>query len=65
MPPHEQFLKSMYFIVITISTTGYGDLNPKNSNEIIFVNIVMVLGVLVFSFSTSALGNVNNLIRFL
>ena len=33
-----------------MSTVGFGDYNPKSNNERLFCALILVLGVLVFSF---------------
>lgn len=48
----------MYFITQTITTVGYGDVNPGNIIERIFVIGLMYVGVIVFSFASGSLGSI-------
>ena len=59
LSPLKQMLLSFYFIIQTISTVGYGDVNPKSNNEMLFDIFVMLNGVIIFSYSVSALSNVS------
>ena len=49
------YVRSLYFTVTTITTVGFGDITPQTSIEMIFAVIVMICGVGVFSYATSAL----------
>jgi hypothetical protein len=40
---------------------GYGDVNPKSNNEMLFDIFVMLNGVIIFSYSVSALSNVHSI----
>jgi uncharacterized membrane protein len=44
--------------VTTIVTVGYGDITAISSGEKIVAVILMVIGVIAFSFATGALGNI-------
>lgn len=39
-------------------TVGYGDITPKNKNEIAFSIIVMLLSSIVFAYSLNTMGNI-------
>ena len=41
---------SMYWAVTTLTTTGYGDITPQNSTEMIYGMFIMALGKLYFGF---------------
>jgi hypothetical protein len=41
-----------------MSTVGYGDINPTNSKERIFAIVVMLFGVVIFSFISGSLSSV-------
>ena len=41
-----------------MTTVGYGDVNPQNTGERIFVILLMVTGVLLFSFMSGSLAAV-------
>ena len=52
-----RYLTSMYFIMSTFSTVGYGDISASNHVEQLFCIFAMVIGVAVFSSATSAITN--------
>jgi CRP-like cAMP-binding protein len=54
----EMYVSSIYFIMYTILTIGYGDISPVNSIERFFVILIMLVGVLLYSFAVSSLGNI-------
>lgn len=49
------YFLSLYFTVETITTVGYGDVSPTNTKERIFLLLLMILGVISFSFIASGL----------
>lgn len=53
-----KYLVSLYWSITTISTTGYGDITPKNEKEYTFSLSVMVLGSLFFGYSLNFMGEV-------
>lgn len=44
-----------YYILTTLTTTGFGDIVPYTTNERFFATLMMLLGVLYFSFLMSVL----------
>ena len=40
----------MYYAFTTLSTVGFGDFYPKSDNERIFCAIILVGGVMIFSY---------------
>ena len=50
------YLVGWYFIATTVTTVGYGDINPVSNVERFFCNLLMFIGVISFSFATGALG---------
>ena len=46
---------ALYFTIQTITTVGYGDVNPANMSERIFVICLMLAGVIAFSFIAGGL----------
>lgn len=54
-PDVGKYLFSMYFTITTITTVGYGDILASNVLERIMCMIIMLIGVLAFSFGTSML----------
>jgi hypothetical protein len=54
-PGPRQYLSALYFAFTTVTTTGYGDLSPKNSLEQGICILLMSAGVVFFAFLTSTL----------
>ena len=52
------YLTSIYFSVTTITTVGYGDITGSNTLERGVSVIVMMIGVIGFSFATGALSSI-------
>lgn len=48
----------VYWTITTITTVGYGDISATNTTERIVACIIMVIGVIAFSFSTGALSSI-------
>ena len=46
-------LISMYFMMTSLSTVGFGDLYPKSNFERIFGSIILLSGVAIFSYIMS------------
>eukprot|EP00927_Polykrikos_kofoidii_P057159 TRINITY_DN51270_c0_g1_i1.p1 TRINITY_DN51270_c0_g1~~TRINITY_DN51270_c0_g1_i1.p1 ORF type:complete len:758 (-),score=118.57 TRINITY_DN51270_c0_g1_i1:111-2384(-) len=44
----EGYLVSVYFVLTTMTTVGYGDISPQNSTEIVFGCIVLLLSSFTF-----------------
>ena len=57
--PFIQYIRSIYWVITTMTTVGYGDIAPHNSIETIFTIIVMISGVSVYAY---IIGNVASLI---
>lgn len=54
-PPVNDFFSAVYFAIITMSTTGYGDVVPVTLEGKMFVVSVIVLGISVFATTLSAI----------
>ena len=54
----DRYIYSLYFIVTTITTVGYGDQSAGTTSERIFVNLLMICGVVVFTFISGALSSI-------
>ena len=49
---------AFYWTVTTITTVGYGDISGTNNIERAYCTIVMILGVLAFSFANGSLTSI-------
>ena len=54
----EMYTIGLYWTITTITTVGYGDISATNTSERIVASIIMVIGVIAFSFSTGALSSI-------
>jgi hypothetical protein len=54
----EKYLTSIYFTVTTKTTVGYGDINITTKIEKFFCIIVMLTGVISFSFASGSLSSI-------
>jgi hypothetical protein len=55
-PDVELYIHSLYYNWVTIFTIGYGDITAKNSTERIFTIMIMMFGLVSYSFALSSLG---------
>jgi len=46
----ESYMYSLYFILVTLVTVGYGDIIPQSNLEIFFTMVAEFLGILVFAY---------------
>lgn len=51
------YILSLYFVIQTITTVGYGDSNPLNTKERLFQIAAMLIGVIAFSFIAGSLSS--------
>ena len=49
---------AMYYVVTTITTVGYGDISATNDVERIFAQLLMIVGVIGFSFASGSLSSI-------
>ena len=54
----EQYLVSLYYTITTITTVGYGDISGVTNLEKVLCIIIMLVGVLTFSFASGALASI-------
>ena len=55
MEMSNKYIHSLYFMITTLSTVGYGDISAKNPTEKIVCIIAMILGVAAFAYVTSTM----------
>lgn len=48
----------LYWTITTITTVGYGDISATNTAERIVACVIMIIGVIAFSFSTGSLSSI-------
>ncbi len=53
-PPITNLPSALYFVIVTMSTVGYGDILPKSENARLFVVSLIVLGLTVFATALTA-----------
>ena len=53
-----QYLYSIYWALMTLTTVGYGDITPTNDTERVYVLFCLLVGAVVFGFLLSTLGDV-------
>ena len=51
------YLVSLYFITVTITTVGYGDITGELFPEIIFQIFLLIIGTIAYSFAISYISN--------
>lgn len=58
MEDGDLYLTAFYFCVTTVLTVGYGDISATNNGEKVMCIILMLVGVVSFSFATGALTSI-------
>lgn len=54
----DMYTVSLYWVVQTIATVGYGDVSLQNTNERGFALTIMIIGVLAFSYASGTLTSI-------
>lgn len=54
----EQYVTSFYWAVTTLTTTGYGDINPVNYQERIMCIFIFAIGATIFGYIIGNIGNI-------
>ena len=54
----EIYVTSFYYTISTITTVGYGDISGQNTLERGMCIIIMMIGVISFSFATGSLSSI-------
>ena len=55
LTPFDMYVASAYLLMETFTTIGYGDINPKNIGEVVFLMICEVLNVGLFAYLISCI----------
>lgn len=50
-----QYLTSLYWTLVTVTTVGYGDILPVSKIEKTMITVIMILGTVIFSIYVSIL----------
>ena len=58
MEDNELYVTSFYYTTTTILTVGYGDITAISLYEKLLCIILMIIGVISFSFTTGALSSI-------
>jgi hypothetical protein len=56
--PATQFVRSLYWAIVTMTTVGYGDITPARNIEYIFTMVVMIIGASTYAL---VIGNIASL----
>ena len=54
------YFVSLYWAIVTFTTTGYGDVSPANIVEVGFVTMTVILGSASFAFFMNSIGMILN-----
>jgi voltage-gated potassium channel len=46
----DRYLKSVYWVITTLSTVGYGDITPTDQSQYVYAIFIEILGVAVFGY---------------
>ena len=52
------YVQAVHFILTTFTTVGFGDLNPKNYLEVMYLIFLEVIGVTGFSYIMGTIGSI-------
>lgn len=55
--PSYGIFDDFYFVVVTLTTVGYGDVTPQTYNEKVLALILIIIGIFVFSIVTAAISS--------
>ncbi len=51
------YIASIYYLIATITTVGYGDITPTNKGERWFGLVLLIVGIIVYSFAVAGISN--------
>ena len=56
-PFNSLYITSVYYILTSMTTVGYGDISPKSSLEIFIQVLLLGAGIIIYSWLVSSIGN--------
>ena len=54
----ERYLKAIYYVVVTMTTTGYGDITPQNRTEMLLSILFMFIGSVLVGYSINSIRDI-------
>lgn len=51
-----QYLNSLYYVIVTMCTVGYGEITPQNNNEIVLSIVTILVTCGVFAYMLNSIG---------
>lgn len=54
----QRYVTSLYFVFVTMSTVGYGDIRPRTFEETVFALVCMLCGTIIYSSVTANLASI-------
>jgi CRP-like cAMP-binding protein len=53
-----KYITSMYWLLTTLTTIGYGDITPRTDSEMWFANLIMIMGTIFFAYTTASVSSI-------
>lgn len=53
-----KYVISLYWAFVTITTIGYGDVVPQNTNEYVFTTCVIIVGSMFYGYSLTSIASI-------
>lgn len=60
----DQYIRSLYWAITTLTTIGFGDITPQNNLEYIFTMLVMLFGASLFAYSIGVVSSLISSMNF-
>lgn len=58
-----KYVYSFYFVIITMTTIGYEDVNPENEYEMVYVILMAIFSCGIFGYCVNTIGSIFTEIR--
>ncbi|EAR93588.2 cation channel family protein (macronuclear) [Tetrahymena thermophila SB210] len=55
---YSQYITGYYYQTVTMSTVGYGDISPKNQNEMVLCVLTILIACCVFGYTLNEVGQI-------